>query len=345
MTKKSFAEVAGVALCCLLLLAASVSLIACGGSGGSTAAGSGATKSGVTKGVVTGFGSVYIDGVKFETNGTTVRNKPDDGTSETNVQDSNVFRKGMVVTVHYGPDNVATEVNYRDLLKGPVANKNPSDNTFEVFGVKVYTDNNTMFYDRLGAVTDFSSLGNDNIVELSGLVMVEGSSAAILATYVELKRHGTEFEVKGYVRNLDTVAGTFTLVLESTATAGISVIYDGSTEFDDGSVLDNGAFVEVKTTSRSAPIFAKEIEREDCDEDEVAEAEEAEIDGFPADINPTSQTFTISGIPVATSGSTEYRDKIRTGRDGFDDITTSTRIEVEGQMSGGVLQAEEITFK
>ncbi len=323
----------------LLLLAGLSSLAACSSGGSATA------PTGVTRGVVTGFGSVYIDGVRYETNSSTVRRNLDDKTSATSVPDSSVFRTGMVVTVRHGEnDHIATEVDYRDLLKGPAANKNPLDNTFEVFGVKVFTDNNTKFFDSHDAGFNFTTLANGDIVELSGLI---DGAGAIHATYVERKPAGTGFEVKGFVTNLDNVLRTFVLALDSGASGGIPVTYDGSTELEDMtlSALDNGVFVEVKTTSTAAPIYARKIERENDDESEASEAARMDIEGFPTDINPISKTFKLSGVSVATSSSTVYVDKRMMGRSGFADITTSTRLEAEGPMSGGVMQAKKIEFK
>lgn len=331
-----------------LLLAGLVYLAACSSGGGPTSStgGVGSTApTGVTRGVVTGFGSVYIDGVKYETSSSTVRKNLDAGTSQTSVQDSEVFKKGMVVTVRYGlSDYIVTEVSYRDLLKGPVQNINFSDNTFEVFGVKIYTDNTTQYYDKNNPAFDFSVLANGDIVELSGLIDGDG---AIHATYVERKKAGsTEFEVKGYVTNLNNVDNTFVLALSSTASGGISVWFDVNTEFDDMplSSLDNGVFVEVKTNSTAAPIYAQEIESEEDEASDVSEADEMDVEGYPTDINPTLLTFTLSGVPVAASSSTVYEDEKGLGRTGFADITTSTKLEAEGPISGGVMQAVKIEF-
>jgi hypothetical protein len=234
----------------LLLFAVSVSLVACSGGG------SGTSSSPTTRGPITGFGSVWVKGVEFQTGSATHRRMLDTGMEYSGgVQDCTVFSVGMIVTVHHedGDDN-ATEIEYEDNLKGPVQYLNTTDNTFEALGQKV----------RYSGTTNIKGqIDNGVVVEVSGLT---ASDNVIDATYIEVKKGGSgEFEIKGFVFSVGT-DNTFRLgPLPGVSTVTVNIT--GATLHEvPGGVLAVGQFVEVKTLSEAtgrfpnATIKATEVE-------------------------------------------------------------------------------------
>lgn len=240
----------------LLAIAAVAALVlgGCGGSGTGSSTGSAGT---ATRGKITGFGSVWVNGIEFQTSSATHRKLLDtDEDHFGSVQDWNVLSVGMVVTVHHGDgDTHATEIEYEDDLKGPVQYLNTTDNTFEVLGQKVRYSGATNI--KNGPIVD------GFVVEVSGLT---ASDNVIDATYLDVKTVGySEYEIKGYVFSVGT-GNTFRLgPLPGVSTVTVDIT--GVTPHEiPGGILAAGQFVEVKTRSTAtgrfpnATIHATEVE-------------------------------------------------------------------------------------
>ena len=110
-----------------------------GGGGGGSVAGGGIGGTGITNGTVTGFGSVFVNGVEFETSGSSFDVDDDPAAVEGDLD------IGMVVTVvgvvnSDGVTGTATSIKYDDEVEGPIA-ANPVEDadmltkTFVVLGI------------------------------------------------------------------------------------------------------------------------------------------------------------------------------------------------------------------
>ena len=127
----------------LLLMLASFTFSTCGGTG-IDLAGGGVSGTGVSSGAITSFGSVVCNGVHYLTDSDVapgfVTHKMSHGVDHSSEMDQALFRVGMVVTIHHGPnDNNALEIEYRDNLQGSIAARN--SNTLTVLGQTVVVDN------------------------------------------------------------------------------------------------------------------------------------------------------------------------------------------------------------
>ena len=194
-------------------------LTACGGGGGGSTASSGSyTPSSTVQGVITNFGSVWIDGVEYETNGAEIIIDGRPGTED----DLDV---GMYVTLTGSADGAsgqAVSIEFDDDIEGVVESVDAATGTLRVMGQNVVVDANTVIESDDGlavAVADLSDLAQDHVVEVSGYNDGQGN---ILATRIELKardldeyrtRKGesAEIEVKGVVSNVDPDNRTFKL--------------------------------------------------------------------------------------------------------------------------------------
>ncbi len=322
-------------------IALAVAFAGCGGGSGSMS-GMGTS---VTTGTIQKFGSVFVNGVEFMTGPGTQRRMLDDGPGDVPGKDNEVFREGMVVTVRHDDNDEAAEIEFEDNLKGPVSNISLADNTFRVFGAAgqlVIVDGKTKFFDDTSgpALSSLSGLADNNVVEVSGLADATG---AIHATMVARKSLAIVsnglFEIKGFVINLDTTAKTFRLGQVPAPTL-ITVPVDFGGMMNLPAPVANGVFVEVKTRSTTTPLVAVNVEPQKNEADELEGAERVDIEGFPAGINLGAMTFTLNGVTVSASGA----QFVPAGKT-FADITTATRIEVEGTMSGTTLMATRITFE
>jgi len=242
------------ALLLSVVLASALPIVSCGGGG--DAGTSPASTSLITTGVVTGFGSVFVDGVEFTTDATTKRRHLDDGATDAGSDDRLVFSQGMVVSVQHQPgSNKALKIDFVNNLEGPVTNATASGCT--ILGVPVTIGANTVIKPNAAALV------NGAIAEVSGR---PDASGAIPATFIELKPAGTKnvFQIKGIVSNIDTVNKTFKIGTVQGAASNVTVSFASAVL--DSSVaggLTNGMFAEVKTDLAGAattPIKATKVE-------------------------------------------------------------------------------------
>ena len=127
-----------------IAIAGIIGLSGCGGGGGSSSG----TGSVTTSGVITGFGSVYVNGVEYETDGSSF--SLDDG--DDGIESEDELEVGMVVTLTGtlnadGVTGTATHIEYDDELEGIVSASNVSNGigTLVTMGQTVNVDADTEF--------------------------------------------------------------------------------------------------------------------------------------------------------------------------------------------------------
>ena len=308
-------------------LAAGLLLAACGGGGGGgdTIVGGGTTTpSDTTVGAISGFGSIIVNGVRFEDNAARVND--DSGNSIS----SGDLRLGMTVEIHgsIGDDGtgVANNISLFSELKGPVSNIDTAAGTFSVLGFTVVTDGETVYEDIPG----LSGLANGDFVEVYGL----RDGATVIASRVEKKDPAVAAEVKlrGQVSALDTDAATFML--------GTTTIDYGSAQITPSiNALTEGAFVKVRSSAlpSGGVIDASRVQVVGNLPFSIDDGGKIEIEGVVSDFTSISG-FVISGITVDASNATFLRGSAGNVRSGV-------RLEVEGPFADGVLTATKAKFE
>ncbi len=310
-----------------LAVIGALSLSACGGGGSSSSTSSGS----LTSGVITGFGSVFVNGVEYETTGADilVNGVP---------ADESVLEVGMVVNLRgtaNGASGNALSIEYNDELQGIVQqNDYATNNTLQVMGLTVRIDSATVFESKVASVTGFDTIQTGNIVEVSGHRL---DANTIQATLVEVKKashSGDEIEVKGAIGNL--TASTFQI-------GSLVVDYSAVSSIPAGG-LSEGLFVEVKSTqgidSATGNLIASRIELESNGDAGIDgnEGEEIELAG-PIGINPTVSGFMLNGTPVVIDSNTEFEHGAVSA------IAEGVQVKVEGTLNGnGELVAKDISF-
>jgi len=313
----------------LLAMVAALGLVSCNGSVNLAEGGIGG--SGISMGVVSQFGSIFVNGVKFDTTGATIvyADEGTQATDSTGQQVRDLLSLGMVVTVRgtINPDGLtglADSVTYADALEGPVeAIRNA--NTLVILGQDVIIDNLTK--DELENLwNDTSSFVAGEVVEVSGFV---DASGAIRATYIEKKPTSSLNEVKGTVTAI-TTPNTFAI--------GALTVDTSSIPFDTG-VLDEGiSFVEVEGSFSGGTLFASSVELGSSALDSQ-DHDEAEMEGIVTRVLSATE-FELGGQRVAHGLlTTDYNGGVDT------DIVPGVKVEVEGSLTGGILSATQITFE
>src|SRR5262245_1114403 len=308
--------------------AAMVGLAACGGGGSSTTPQPAAQSVAVvSSGAVTGFGSVFVNGVRFETSSATftINGKP--GTQAD-------LRVGHVVTIHgHRDDNgnsTADRIDFDDLVKGPVDSVDAAAGTLVVMGQTVLTDADTSFDDNIPGAS-LAGLNAGDIVEVSGMRRADGD---IQATRIEGKPAGTVFEVTGVASGVDTAAHKLNV-------NALVVDYSGATvrDFANGQPA-NGDLVEAKGNSvnASGELVASSIELK-RDDDDAGAGMQVEIEGLITRF-VSATDFDVAGKPVTTNISTRFENGSAT------DLVLNAKVEAEGQVdANGVLVATKVQFK
>jgi len=309
-----------------LSLAIALAVVACGPGGSGGVAGIGGSGY-ISSGSVTGFGSVFVNGVEFETDSATFDIEGDSGTQDD-------LAIGMVVKVDGsinddGVTGTATSISFDDELQGPVSAIVPIGNdgvksTLTVLGVNVIIDSSSTTFDSEDAVFDFNTIAINNNVEVSGFF---DSIGDIQATRIELKDvvfdANSIVEVKGKISGLSGT--TFTL-------GGLTVNASSATLDDLPAGLLDGQLVEVKGTFVTATktINATKVEAED---DSVEDTEDFEIEGLVTDYVDDSN-FKIGGISVDASTATREPATLT--------LENDIRIEVDGAIVNGKLIATKM---
>ncbi len=318
-----------------LLALAILALSSCGSSVGDLAGG-GTGGTGISTGAITGFGSVIMNGAHFQTDNQTkkiVKGKED----KFNNRDQDLFSVGMVVTIRHSPnDKNATEIEYEPNLEGPIEFKFPGEFIIVVLGQNVILDNAAFF----------ASLGQDNVVEVSGFV---DNTGRIRATYAVVNHPspmaGDLYEVKGFISGLNATDNTFRLgPLPDGSGVTVTVSYSPGAIQPLPSAPANGMYVQVMTASTARVngiITATNVQlfvaRTDFPENAIAD-----LDGLVTKLRGSSGSilsFDLEGKEVQADGSTLFTE----GKTAAD-IQPNVRLQVQGEEIGGVLQASKIFF-
>jgi len=301
-----------------------VLLPACGGGGGNVAGigGTGIT----TSGTITGFGSIFVNGIEYQTGGAQITVDGSDG-SEVDLG------LGMVVLVtgtvnDDGITGTADSVVFDAEVQGPVGD-DPFDPTgdgnklwFTVLGITVEADRTATVFDG-GA--SFATLAQGDYIEVSGFFDQDG---VLHATRIEGKGGYQEgvsgIELKGTAVNADPGLKTFEL---GSFTVDYSLLEPGSLQVTGGIVTD-GMRVEVKGTLTGSDITPTRIEEDDdgFGEDVDRASVEGIVTNYISDGN-----FRVAGVQVDASDATRVPVSLV--------LANGMEVEVEGPIVAGVLQA------
>ena len=288
----------------LLITALVGMLMACGGGGGGSS-----SESVVARGVITNLGSIWVNGVEYET--------PDGGSykNDDSISDIASYVVGQVVSLKGsrnsdGVSGTADEVEYEAEIEGAAG----SGNTIN--GVTIITD---------------QTLTPGTRYEVSGFWV---NNTTLHATFIKVDDDDDSIdEVKGVVDAVD---------LTSITVNGVTYLFIDASMF-----FSKGNIVEVHFDPTTNPLVATKVELEDDFFDNPDDGLEAEKEGT-ADKRSTSlsnancpvgATFLVDATCVDTeSVPAEWMD----GLASIDDLVTGSRVEVEGHFNAGVLIAEKV---
>jgi hypothetical protein len=314
-------------------------LTACGSDGAPSVSASGSgSGSASASGTVTEFGSVFVNGKKFEAENVEVRR---DGVTERcaiNAVTTCGLKKGMSVTVNglfNGNQHTASSVQQKDAVEGLVQSVAADGLSLIVMGQTVLIDNTTLIDDNIPGRNIVNLVAGTDNVEVNGHIRPNG---IIQATFIERKLVGVTPEVRGFVNNHASGSATFRI-------GTLTVNYGGATISDmpvpNGNNWD-GRFVEVKGSnfvSATTTLIATKVEPENQGLGNAID--EFEVEGFVTQAgtpNGSVIDFTLGTTPVRTTASTEFRGGT------VDEIVVGAKLSAEGRFDGNTLIAKHVKF-
>ena len=313
--------------CALLIgsLLIAVMLAACGGGGG----GGGGSNSGsststsFTSGAISGFGSVIINGIRFDDSSAAVSDDDD------NSQNKDDLKLGMMADIEGSSVSTdasgarhgqASKIRFGSEIVGPVSRVGATD--LVVLGQTVNVTATTLFDDTL--TNKLASVQVNDVLEVYGL---PDASGQFTATRIEGKTTPLSYKLRGVISNLDTTAKTFTIGSETISYLGLSA-NDLPSNFGDGvrvrvklkTAQENGAWVATKIRSgvRSP-----------------GKHDEAELKGLITEFT-SKNSFSVNGIAVDATNATFPKG---------DDLKVGMRVEVEGSAVDGVIIAKKVKIE
>jgi hypothetical protein len=302
-----------------LLLTIVLIVIACGGGGGgTTTAGGGVSGTGSSTGTVTAFGSIWVNGIEYDTTSAEIKVNGENATES----DLKIGMKVNVKTVN----NIASSIEYDSEVRGEVSNKGAA--SFEVLRqtVKVNTQTEYCFYDeQINCTFSFADLSNGDFVEVSGYF---DSNGDIIATMVKLEDLDPgQYQVKGIVSSLITSSP------KNFKINNLTVYYSGNPLG-----IADGVLVKVIGTlydPDADELIADEVEVEDT---QASPGKELSLEGIVTQFTSQSN-FEVNGQPVLTNDQTQFE-----GDPALIDL--NVKVEVKGTVnSSGKLVAKEVNIE
>ncbi|WP_054018511.1 DUF5666 domain-containing protein [Piscinibacter sakaiensis] len=285
----------------------------CGGGAG--VGGTGDTAGSFSSGAISGFGSVIVNGVRYDERGARIE---DDAGRPRAAAD---LRLGMVTEIDAGPVQrdaagqllaVAERVRIASELSGPVAALLPPD-AFVVLGQTVRISVATVVDERMAGGL------------LAGLaVEVHGYSdgSALVATRIEPASQPGEPKLRGIVAGLDRAAQTFRIGGQAFRYAGASGI---------PADLADGRYVRLALAP--APLDGRwPVTAFRSAQASLPAGAEAKLEGRITRFDGLAG-LAVNGQPVDASGVP------------LPGLALGVRVEVEGPVSGGVLRATRLRIE
>lgn len=288
-----------LALASALLLA--TLLHACGGAESLLLSAVGSGGSGLASGIVSGFGSVYVDGVEIEDAQSSNVVENADGTTTTVA-----LRLGQRVRVHQDSLGAASQVTVEALVSGSVSTLDTATARITVAGQSVAVNSNT----ATGPLTVFgggylalADVRTGDTVEVHGSMQPAtqaGSGHTILATRIEKLPATRAVRVMGTLVRLNAADASF-------AINGLTVRYNAATLVPATATLTEGQAVTVWGTagtgsSGSATLQASRIRIHSGALGDVAVGGTVQASGLVSALvsatGSTSHSFTVQGLQV-----------------------------------------------
>ena len=309
------------------MVAAGLLLASCsGGGGGDPTTQTIIDRSGVYIDTISGFGSVIVGGVRFETDRATIQ-------VDDRVESEQALRVGQRVVIlgqldPGGESGTATSIVTDPVLKGVVQTVDAVSGRLSLLNTDVRIDADTLISPEI--VGGLPSIIVGDRLEIHG---ARDASGLVLATRID-QAEDSELEVFGLITTVDTVTERIEIGSLSIGYGDAELLgFQGAPAVGDALEAEGESFDGVL-------LVAQRLERESADLfDSDDEGIEIEIGGAISRFTSATD-FSIGQTRITTETATEYEGGAAA------DLREGVSIAVEGRVNGlGVLVAEEVAFR
>lgn len=300
------------------VLGAAALVAGCGGG-----VGEGGTGNGYTQGAISGFGSIFVNDLRFDDGSASVQD------ADGNPRSVDDLRLGMTVEVESGAIDsasasaTAAHIRFGSELLGPVATVDSANNAFTMLGQTVLVAANTVFDDTLAG--GLPALAAGQFVEV--YASFDPGSGRYRATRIERPAsQPAAFRLRGIVAGLDGGNRRFTI---------------GAAQFDYSAAgsapvgLANGAYVRLTLAAAGAGSSRWSVTAFAAGTSPLPDSSDANLRGFITAFSSTA-SFSVNGQAVDA------------GRASFPDgkaLALGTKVEIVGPVRGGVVQASQVQIR
>ena len=296
-------------------------LVACGGGGSSGSMSQTGAQSVATWGTITAFGSVYVNGVRYDVSRATLK-KNDTTVAQTGLA------VGEVALVRGREDTQtgqgeADSVDVEDSVVGPITTI--TGNQLTVLGQTISVTANTSFGP---GIADLTALKGGDSIEVSGL---PGMGGLIMATRIGRAESNEPLQVLGTVGTVSATTFMINGLTVDFSTANVSGFKPatGDLVIARGTVFDATAVKLTATALRLA----------ETDRDEQAAGGLGEEEGLITSFT-SAMEFQVAGAKVTTTASTVFKGGVAT------DLAVNVRVEVRGTLDANkVLMADVVEIE
>lgn len=303
-------------------LAAVVVLAACGGGGADAPAGTTPPTSTATSvyasGPVTGFGSIILNGVRFDDSGAAITD--DDGRAMAESE----IHLGFQVEIEGRPGSddghgFAHAIHVHSALIGPVGAIDTTAGTLTVLGQTVAVDAQTAFDSALAS--GLASVTTGAVVQVHG--QFDSASGSYVATRIELDAAATRYKIRGTITAFDATAKTLSI-------GATAVDFSTTTHVPTDLAVGKLVAIRLATTPVGGVWTATAI----FDGQRLLQNHDvAHLRGVISAFTSATQ-FSVDGNPVDATNATFP--------DGQSGIVLGATVEVAGQLVDGVVVARVV---
>jgi len=299
-----------------LMFALTAVLGACGGGVGSGGTG------GFASGPITGFGSVIVNGVRFDN--TSAQVTDGDGLARSNDD----LKLGMTVEIDSNDITTdtsgnatakASRIRYDSDLLGTVSAVDAAAGAFTVLGQKVVIDSTTVFAENLGAL---SALRAGQLVEV--FAVFDPAAARYRATRVAAAASTAQSHVRGLVAQADGASQTLRIGDTTYSYTGASGVPAN---------VSAGQYVRVAVSSQTNTSGRYAVQSFGTAVPVAPDSDQCNVKGLISSF-VSSRSCSINGRPVDASGASFVS--------GTAGLGVGVSVEVKGSVSGGVLTATSV---
>jgi uncharacterized protein DUF5666 len=292
-------------------------LVACGGGGSSGSMSQTGAQSVATWGTITAFGSVYVNGVRYDVSRATLK-KNDTTVAQTGLA------VGEVALVRGREDTQtgqgeADSVDVEDSVVGPIKTIDLVKNQLTVLGQTISVTANTSFGAGI-TPADLKGLTSKDSVEVSGLPGMDG---VIMATRIGRAESTEPLQVLGTVAS---VGAMHTLMINALTVDFSAANPSGFAPAPGDLVIARGTLFNDTTMT----LTATALRLANTDRDEQAAGGLVEEEGVITSVSPAASgmglDLVVAGAKVTTKASTVFKGGVAT------DLAVNVRVEVRGTL-------------